>query len=66
MAHDPRSVTSLLDLEPVKRQQLGCRVGYQARAAYTHMCEINSFVDTVTKNSQNEAVFYLQCSLLCI
>ena len=32
MAHDPRSVTSLLDLEPVKRQQHGCRVGYQVRA----------------------------------
>ena len=34
MAHVPRSATSLVDLEPVKRQQHGCRVGYQVRAAY--------------------------------
>ena len=53
MAHVPRSATSLVDLEPVKRQQHGCRVGYQVRAAYTHTCEINSFVDSVTPNSQN-------------
>ena len=53
MAYVPRSATSLLNLEPVKRQQHGCRVGYQARAAYTHTCEINSFVDTVRPNSQN-------------
>lgn len=43
MMHDPRSATSLLDLEPVKRQQHGCRAGYQARAAYTHTYGINSF-----------------------
>ena len=57
MAYVPRSATSLFDLEPVKRQQHGCRVGYQARAAYTHTCEINSFVDTVRPNSQNKVFF---------
>ena len=53
MAHVPRSATSLFVLEPVKRQQYECGVGYQGRVAYTHTCEINSFVDTVRPNSQN-------------
>ena len=35
------------------RTQYECGVDYQGRVAYTHTCEINSFVDTVRPNSQN-------------
>jgi len=44
-------------LKEFKRQQHGRRVGYQARAAYTHTCEINSFVDTVRRILKTKGFF---------